>query len=375
MLDSRETHPDESVDELPRRSRKGIVLTAVAILVAAGIVSGFVALRGGSSGKPKAQAALPTAPVIQTDMSAQTQIDGTLSYSGTYSVTAMQPGYLTWLPTAGTVIKRGHRVFDIDNHHVPLFYTPTPFWRTIQSGTSDGTDILELKRNLSALGYGQYMTIDDHYDIDLEYAIMAWQHDQGVSETGQFHVGDVVTEPGPIRVAAVSAVLGNPSQGAVLTATNPGRQVVANVPVSQEELVTVGAQVTITLPGRKTTTGHVTSIGSLATAGNTNAQSQTGTGTQTATVPVYIAMDHPGAAGSLDGAPVTVGFSSAVHKNALAVPVAALLASPDGTYSVDVIDSLGHVHPVTVTLGIFASDEVEVTGNLQVGEKVEVPAS
>jgi hypothetical protein len=375
MLDAREALSEEALDERPRRSRKGLVLTAGAILVAVGITGGFLALRGGSGKKPRLGVTLPVASVIQTDMSAQTQVDGTLSYSGTYTVSAIQHGYLTWLPAVGAEIKRGHPVFDVNNHHVPLFYTPTPFWRTIKSGMSDGIDVEELKRNLVDLGYGTYMTVDKHYDSDLKDAIKGWQYDQKVTKTGKFNVGDAVTETGPIRVATVPAVLGNPSQGTILTATDPGRQVVVNLPVSQEEVATVGAQVKIALPGGKTTTGRITSIRSLATAGATNSQSQTGTGTQTATVPVYISLDHSGAVGTLDGAPVTVGFASAVHKNALAVPVAALLASPDGTYSVDVVDAAGHVHPVTVTLGIFANDEVEVTGNLVAGEKVEVPAS
>jgi peptidoglycan hydrolase-like protein with peptidoglycan-binding domain len=374
MRGTLEARSGQSMGELPRRSRKGLILTAAAILAAAGITGGFLALRGGSGGKPKLGVTLPTATVIQTDMSAQTQIDGTLSHSGSYTVSAMQQGYLTWLPAVGAVIKRGRPVFDVNNHHVPLFYSPIPFWRTIQDGMSDGVDVLELKRNLAALGYGSGMTLDEHYDPELEDAIMAWQDDQNLTETGKFQVGDAITETGPIRVATVSALLGNPVQGTVLTATNPGRQVVVNLPVSQEEVATVGAQVEIALPGGKTTTGHITSIGSLASAGATNSQSQTGTGTQTATVPVYISTDHPDAAGNLDGAPVTVGFTSAVHKNALAVPVAALLANPDGTFYVDVVAS-GHVHPVTVTLGIFANDEVEVTGNLAAGEKVEVPAS
>jgi multidrug efflux pump subunit AcrA (membrane-fusion protein) len=151
--------------------------------------------------------------------------------------------------------------------------------------------------------------------------------------------------------------------------------VTVSLPVSQEEIATKGAWVQVKLPGGKTTIGHISSVGKVATAGKTNAQSQTGEGTQTATIPVYISLDKSADAGALDGAPATVGFISDLHKDVLSVPIDALCATADGSYSVNVVDSAGKVTSVPVKLGIFDGDNVEVTGNLTAGAKVQVPKS
>jgi multidrug efflux pump subunit AcrA (membrane-fusion protein) len=101
----------------------------------------------------------------------------------------------------------------------------------------------------------------------------------------------------------------------------------------------------------------------------------TGQGTQTATIPVQITLDHPNAAGRLDGAPVTVGFTSTTRKGVLAVPVNALLAAADGSYAVEVVSDTRR-RTVPVRLGLFADGKVEVTGTgLTAGTRVEVPRS
>lgn len=104
-------------------------------------------------------------------------------------------------------------------------------------------------------------------------------------------------------------------------------------------------------------------------------RSQTGEGTQNATVPVHITLDKASGAGDLEHAPVTAGFSSAVHKNVLAVPINALLASSDSNDTVNVVDAAGTVRSVPVELGILAGDKVEVSGSLTAGAKVQVPQS
>jgi multidrug efflux pump subunit AcrA (membrane-fusion protein) len=118
-------------------------------------------------------------------------------------------------------------------------------------------------------------------------------------------------------------------------------------------------------------------VGSVATSESTEEEgpSQPGQGTQTATIPVYITLGRPSAAGRLDGAPVTVGFSTGLHKGVLAVPVTALLASPDGGYAVSVVDAAGRTRRVPVRLGVFADGKVQVTGQLAAGMKVEVPVT
>ena len=149
-------------------------------------------------------------------------------------------------------------------------------------------------------------------------------------------------------MTSLDAVLGGQAAGNVLTATGTARRVTVDVPVSQQEIAKRGAQVRISLPGGKTTTGHISSVGTVATADSTDSRSQTGQGTETATIPVSVTLDKPSAAGRLDGAPVTVGFTGTLRKDVLAVPVNALLASAGGGYAVDVVDSTGRVRSVPV---------------------------
>ena len=184
-------------------------------------------------------------------------------------------------------------------------------------------------------------------------------------------------QPGPLRVKNVTAVLGAPAGGRVLTATGATRQITVNLPVTQQELAVDGAKVTVELPGGKSATGHISSVGTVASAGDSgsNGSSQPGQDTETATVPVYVRLDHASSAGHLDGAPVTVGFTSRTRRGVLAVPVQALLATADGAYEVEVVSGTSR-RTVPVSLGVFADGKVEVAGaGLAEGMSVEVPRS
>jgi peptidoglycan hydrolase-like protein with peptidoglycan-binding domain len=355
----------------PRRRR--LALAGVAV-VAVGTAGTAIALTGGSDDQPPAGPSPATADIVRTDLTDQTQVDGTLGYSGSYTVMAGGHGRLTWLPDEGATIRRGKRVYGMDGHSVPLFYGATPLWRPLSSGMS-GTDVRELERNLTALGYGDDVTVDKDFTAATAAAVRSWQDDLGVTETGTVAPGDVVMQPGAIRVTKVSGTLGAPAGGRVLTATGASRQITVQLPVTQQELAKPGAKVSVDLPGGRSGTGHISSVGTVASAGEdgSDGQSQTGQDTQTAAIPVYVTLDHASAAGRLDGAPVTVGFTSGTHKGVLAVPVQALLAASDGTYTVEVVSGTGR-RQVPVSLGIFADGKVEVAGTgLAAGMKVEVP--
>ncbi|ETK36194.1 peptidoglycan-binding protein [Microbispora sp. ATCC PTA-5024] len=271
------------------------------------------------------------------------------------------PGIVTWLPPDGGVIRRGRRVYAADGHAVPLIYGRTPLWRTLSVGAR-GRDVRVVERNLAALGYP--LVVDDRFTWATAQAVKAWQRRLGRPRTGTLTPSDVVVQPGPIRVASRTGRLGGPASGPLLTVTGLKRQVVADIPVDRQQLAVRGGKVTITLPGGKTTTGHVTAIGTVAKAATTG---QPGQGTETATIAVTITLDHPAAAGRLVAAPVTAGFAGAAHKRVLAVPVEALLGQADGTFAVEVAGRL-----VPVELGLFAGGLVEVTGVAE-GTRVQVP--
>src|SRR5205823_2349204 len=98
------------------------------------------------------------------------------------------------------------------------------------------------------------------------------------------------------------------------------RQVQIALDATQQAEVKLGDPVTITLPSTETTPGRVTSVGSVATApSDSNPDS-------TPTIEVDVTPTHPAATGRLDQAPVQVSITTASVKNALVVPVNALLA-------------------------------------------------
>ena len=73
---------------------------------------------------------------------------------------------------------------------------------------------------------------------------------------------------------------------------------------------------------------------------------------------------------------MTVNITTATARDALAVPVTALLARPGG-YVVEVAGAASTRRYVPVTPGIFDDNAgmVQVTGNLTPGERVVVAAS
>jgi multidrug efflux pump subunit AcrA (membrane-fusion protein) len=94
---------------------------------------------------------------------------------------------------------------------------------------------------------------------------------------------------------------------------------------------------------------------------------------------VYITLNRPKDAGKLDEAPVRVQITTDGVKNALTVPVTALMGRAGGGYVVEVADPAGGQRRrlVPVTLGMFDNDNglVQVSGDLSAGDQVVVPAS
>jgi hypothetical protein len=171
--------------------------------------------------------------------------------------------------------------------------------------------------------------------------------------------------PSAIRVTAVPASVGAPAAGAVLAATSARHVVTIALDAAQQTEVQAGDTVTVTLPTGRVTPGVVAAVGKVATGG------------ASPKVTVLVTLAHPRAAGTLDQAPVTVSITTASVRNALVVPVGALLARPGG-YAVKEAGPGGRHHLVPVRLGLFddAAGLVQVTGpGLAAGQRVVVPAS
>ncbi|MBD0708750.1 MULTISPECIES: peptidoglycan-binding protein [unclassified Streptomyces] len=359
------------------RGRRGLLLAAAVVVLGAVVAGGVVLVQRGDG--PDAPAAGPrtgTAPVVRTDLVQSERIDGTLGYAGDYQVSAPHGGgIVTWLPDVGATVARGQRAYAVDGVRVPLFYGSTPLYRTLEEGVDDGPDVRVVKRNLKALGYGPQLADDEVFTSGTAEAVRDWQEDQGRERTGEVAPGDLLVEPGAVRVTEVPGIIGAPAEGPLLRLSGTRRVVTVDMPVARQQLARGGAPVTVRLPGGKSTRGKVSRVGTVARAseqGGANRPGATGGGAggADATVPVEVTLSKPGDVGTLDGAPVQVDFTSERRDDVLAVPVPALLALAEGGYAVETPD--GRLLPVT--LGVFAQGRVEVSGaGLREGLKVEVP--
>jgi peptidoglycan hydrolase-like protein with peptidoglycan-binding domain len=285
-----------------------------------------------------------------------------------------QSSSFTWLPAVGRVIRRGQALYAIDGRPALLLYGSVTPWRAFRAGMSAGRDVAQLNANLRALGYSA--PTGSAFTSATAGAIEALQRAHGLPVTGELLVGSVAFARGAVRVTAVTPTRGAPVQaGKVLDASSTQRQVTIDLDASQQGSVKVGDPVTITLPDNTTTSGHVSSVGTVATAPSGDQGS--GGDDQSPTITVHVRPDHPRATGRLDQAPVDVSITTETVRGVLVVPVSALVALAGGGYAVEEPTADGTHRLVPVRTGLFddSAGLVEVSGSgLAAGRRVVVPA-
>jgi hypothetical protein len=350
-----------------------VVLAAGAVWAwRAGVFSSATTPGASGQGAP----APATAAVTRQDINAVTPVTATLGYAGSYTVTGQGSGTLTWLPSPGQVISQGQALYKTDNGSpVALLYGSVPDWRALGEGVT-GQDVAQLNHDLVRLGYANRTDIVglgwDYYSWETAYGVRKLEEHLGVSyPSGTLSLGQVVFKPEALRVTQVSGSLGGAASGPVLTATSHRHVVTIPLDASNQSEVHAGDRVTVTLPTGTTTPGVISSVGTVATTAPGSG------GNPTTTIPVQVRLTDPKAAGTLDQAPVTVNITTATARDALVVPVGALLAKAPGGYEVEVVGPGNTRRYVPVTIGIFddANGLVQVTGALAAGQRVVVAAS
>jgi hypothetical protein len=376
-----------------------LILTGVA--VAAGAAIAVIALEsgGGSATAASSTPATATAAVVRMTVASRQQVPGTLERAGSYTLVWQQSvGTVSWLPPPGAVIGRGQVLYRVDGQPVRLLFGAQSEWRTLSLGVADGADVLQLKRNLKALGFraGGALVVNDDFDWATAVAIEEWQRAQGATQTGVVALGSIAFLPGAVRVSDQRALPGTPAQlgTGLLDLTSTELVVSVALDPSLRQLVRVGDGVQIQLPEGQTTGGRVSRIGAATTAASgpatsggsppasaggsgqdASGPSPKGSTTPPATVPVTVSLDRPRDAHGLDQVPVEVAITDTVHRDVLAVPIGALLALAEGGYAVAVEDG-GTRTLIPVTPGIFDGAQVEVSSSrLQPGMRVEVASS
>jgi peptidoglycan hydrolase-like protein with peptidoglycan-binding domain len=351
------------------RDRRRLVVGGLAALVVAVIVLAWSGVEFG--GTPGAASSPPgpraTAEVTRTTLVETVKVGGTVGYGDATTLAGRGAGTITWLPARGTVVERGQAVYRVDEKPVPLLYGPLPMYRVLAGGVT-GPDVRQLEENLVALGY-EGLTVDDSFTWETQQAVLSWQADLGVTQTGRVTPADVVIAPGPMRVSALATTLGSPATGPVLSYTDTTRVVSIDLDVSRQHLVAPGVTAVVTLPDGTTVDGEVASVGTVA-----RSTSSGGPGGGT-TVEVVVTVADQAALGPLDAAPVTVTLEAGRAEDVLTVPVAALLALAEGGYGVEVIEG-GSSRYVAVSVGMFAGGRVEISGEgIVEGTVVGMPAS
>jgi len=364
-----------------RRLREVGVGLGAALALAASIAGvGYTIGTRPSSDPPAPEVSTTSAPVTRGTVTQRLRIAGTYGYDGSYTVVHQgNPGILTATAEPGSKVERGGILYRVADSPVRLLYGSIPAYRDFAAGMADGPDVRQLEQNLVALGMdplGQ-IKVDDHFTASTGVAIRRWESSWGVpsaQRTGTLRFGQVVFLPSELRIGQVMTDVGKaamPDQP-VLAATSTARVVTAQVTADRQGSVKVGDEVMVTLPGTAPLKGTVLRTGRVATSQD-NGNGNEGNGRPlSATITIVIGVTVPAGSPDLDQAPVQLSIAGSTKQNVLLVPVAALLAKPGGGYRVRLVSGAY----VDVQPGLFdeSTSKVEVSGDLKVGDLVEVPA-
>ncbi|MFD4996523.1 peptidoglycan-binding protein [Streptomyces buecherae] len=334
---------------------------AVAVVAAAAGGAWFLG-DGGDADTPGRGGDLPpaTATVVRTDLVRAKTVDGTLDFAQRRPVKSPVDGTVTVAAVQGASLSQGQALYELDDKPVTLLYGPAPMFREMRVGDR-GTDVLQLERNLRDLGFGAGLYIDPRYDEDTEAAVKRWQKSLNRAPTGRVGRGDVVFQPGRVKVVAADAALadqvgpGDP----VLTVASTKPVVRAELELGDSALTARDTKVEVTLPSGRTVPGRV--------AGTVRPEESAAEGGGAAeegiTVEVVLDGGPAIASGEDTRASASVRFVSEAHKDVLAVPVEAVIAlrGADGGYGLQVVRE-GTSTVVRVETGMTADGQIEVSG-------------
>ncbi len=350
--------------------RRRILVTAVLGAAAvAGLTGAAVSGLNGHSPAAKSPArSYATSTVRRTDLSESDLVNGTLGWSTARPTIFRCRGTWTWLPNPGAIVKAGGVLARADDRPVVLLPGSVPAWRAMGAGTPAGPDIRQLQAALVALGFDptHRVRVDGRFTAATGRAVRRWQASLQLLATGVVADGDVVFAPGPVRVGTVTVTLGGPAGGMAFATTGTARTVSVALDPGRQDGVRRGQAVTVDLLNGRTVSGTVQSLSPVATRSTDNS------GQVTASLALTVLL--PAAATGLpDGAGVQVSLITGSHRGVLAVPVTALLALAEGGYGVEQVSATGAHRIVAVRTGLFAGQDVEVSGGgLAAGDTVVV---
>ncbi|KXK63407.1 hypothetical protein AWW66_03585 [Micromonospora rosaria] len=406
-MDPKHDAPTEFIPRVPDPPvrRRGTRWLAVALVVAVLTVgSGIVATRHWADARPVAgdPEVVATTPIVRRDLSTTRTLPGSIGYGPARPLAGHLAATVTWLPRAGTTVKRGGQLFRADDRPVVLFYGSIPMYRDIAGPNLVGRDVRVVADNLRALGYpvgrqpspGERVTprspARNSTDGDdratgaagaaaaphrvrsgegvltpaLVVAIKRWQTDLGVPATGTIPVGHVEVASGAVRVDAVTGQPGDPAETPLMSVTSVRKVITVGAELTDAASIKRGDRVEVGLPDDRKVPARVVSVGRDLVV------SDSGIASGPPLLTVTVAVDKPQAIADLDSGEVQVHVTGRTAVDVLVAPVEALVALREGGYAVQAPGGL-----VAVRTGMFADGWVEITGDgLTEGTEVVVPA-
>ncbi|MFJ7345752.1 peptidoglycan-binding protein [Streptomyces sp. NPDC101110] len=338
------------------------LLTLGAVTVSVGIGGVWLLEDGPDTTASGAGRTLPpaTATVVRTDLVRSKTVDGKIDFARRRPVKAAVEGTVTVAASEGRTLTRGQALYELDDKPVTLLYGSVPMFREMKVGNR-GSDVLQLELNLRDLGYGAGLYVDPHYDKGTEAAVKKWQKALKRNTTGRVGRGDVVFQPGKVKVVSADAALGDQvgADKPVLTIASTEPVIRARLDQSDGALTSSGTRVQAVLPSGKSVAGHVS---------GTVRDEQPGHGgdaVATDGITVEVVLDGRGIAlsGEDTKAAASVTFVSEAHKGVLAVPVEAVVAlrGEHGGYGLEVVQGTTS-KVVQVVTGMTADGQIEVSG-------------
>lgn len=351
----------------------GVSRIGIAVGVAAALALAVVAVAMVTSDADDLDAApavsRATAIVERTDLVRFTEVDGSLGFGAEVPVPNHLAGVVTARAAEGAAVPIGSVLYEVDRRPVVMLRGSVPAYRPMFDGMSDGVDVAQLEASLVELGHLDPDLADDRYTTSTRRAVEDLQEAIGADDDGRLDLGEVVFVDGPQRVISHLVPLGvGVGPGASVLATAPDRQVVtASVDAGDAADLEVGDEAEVELPDGDVVGATITEVAAVAS----QAQGPSGPVGE-ASIDVTLTLDDT-VETSVDRAPVTVRLVADVASDVLAVPVPALLALAEGGFAVEVVDG-STTRLVGVEAGAFAGGMVEVSGELEEGDVVAVPA-
>ena len=210
-----------------------------AAAVALGVVGAWLIIGNDPSTTTETVVALNFAEVERTTLEDVTSLEGTLGFvagdplvyagspDGITTISAGAPGTVTSLTSEGVTVEEGEILYTRNEEPIIVFYGEIPTYRTLNTRSTDGSDVLQLEEALARLGYDEDgdFDLDGDFTYSTKYAIEALQEDLGIDETGTLEVGSYIFVDGPIFVAEKLTDVGSPVNAGtpvVATSTVPG---------------------------------------------------------------------------------------------------------------------------------------------------------